>query len=336
MLELDGSEGGGQLVRTALTLSVLSDTPFTMTGIRGGRRKPGLKPQHLAAVETLAEISDATVSDAELGSEKLTFEPSRLQGGHYEVDIGTAGSIPLLFDSLLPLTTQLDELLTVRARGGTDVKWSPPMDYVRLVKLPLLRRWGLIATVDLARRGYYPKGGGDATLTLAPSVLLPPSVIERGELRGVRVYSVASADLAGSDVAERQTDEATRLLEPTVGILERSVTYSASASAGSAVVVRLDFDQTLAGFGTLGERGKPAEAVAGDAVELAQSWLDGPGAVDARLADQLVVPLALCGGEVTIPMVTDHLESNVEVVRAFGYEVSIVDDPLRVAGTALC
>jgi RNA 3'-terminal phosphate cyclase (ATP) len=142
MLDLDGSEGGGQLLRTALSLSAVETTPFRMTGVRGSRPEPGLMPQHLTAVETVAAVTDAEVTGAELGSEELTFEPGLPTGGDYEADVGTAGSVTLLFDALLPVSVAVEAPLAVRARGGTDVQWSPPLDYARLVKLPLLRRRG--------------------------------------------------------------------------------------------------------------------------------------------------------------------------------------------------
>lgn len=326
MLELDGSDGGGQLVRTALSLSAVTGTPFQMSGIRGARPEPGLRPQHLTAVETLATITDAEVSGAEQGSEELTFEPERLRGGEYEANIGTAGSVTLLLDALLPLAVELEEPLSVRTTGGTDVKWSPPLDYLRQVKLPLLRAHGLHATVDLRRRGFYPQGGGDATLRLAPSSLSPPSLTEQGPLAGARIYSVASSGLADSDVAERQAEEAGRLLSDAgIEVLERSATYAVADSDGSAVVVRLD-GNVLAGFDALGEPGKPSEAVAGEAVEAALAFRDGPGAVDRHLADQLVIPVALAGGEVELPAVTEHVESCVELVRAFGFDVAVEED----------
>ncbi len=322
MLELDGSEGGGQLVRTALSLSALTGTAFEMSGIRGARSEPGLRPQHLTAVETVAAITDADVEGAEQGSEALTFDPAILRGGEYEAAIGTAGSLTLLFDAVLPLAAELDDPLTLHAKGGTDVKWSPPTDYYRRVKLPLLGRHGLWATVELRRRGFYPAGGGEATLRLAPSTPSSLALTERGPLAGARIYSVSSGGLADDDVAERQAGEARRLLEQAgVDVIERSVTYAATDSPGTALVVRLDFERSVAGFDALGEPGKPAESVAADAVEAALSFREGPGAVDAHLADQLLVPLALAGGEVAIPRVTDHVETSLDLLRAFGYDV---------------
>ncbi|MEF8774405.1 MAG: RNA 3'-terminal phosphate cyclase [Halobacteriales archaeon] len=334
MLELDGSAGGGQLLRTALSLSAASGTPFRLTGVRGARPDPGLKRQHLAAVETMAAIADADVEGAELGSEAVTFEPGEVAPGEYEVDIATAGSTTLLFDAVLPLATAIEAPLSVTARGGTDVKWSPTTDYYRRVKLPLLARHGLFAAVALDRRGFYPKGGGAATLRLAPSTPAAPSLVDRGDLLGARVYSVASVGLADADVAERQREEAARLLAAAdVEVRERAATYARSDSPGSALSVRLEFERSAAGFDALGEPGKPAEEVAADAVEPALALVDGRVAVDEHLADQLVVPLALAGGEVAVPRVSDHVETSVDLVGEFGYDVEIADgDPPRIVG----
>ena len=321
MLELDGSDGGGQLVRTALALSAVSGTPFEMVNIRGDRPNPGLGHQHFTAVRALAEIAAADVSEVEVGDEELTFEPETVAGGEYEADIGTAGSITLLFEALLPLAPALPEPLTLWATGGTDVKWSPPLDYFRYVKLPFLRRHGLHAAVELDRRGFYPKGAGRVGLQLAPSSVEQFAATDR-EGGPARIYSVASANLATQDVAERQADEAARRIEAAgVATIERSVTYAEAASAGTAIVVRLDGPP--AGFTALGERGVPAEEVAGKAVDATLAFRDGPGAVDEHMADQLVPWLALSGGRVRIPRVTDHVETVVNLVSEFGYEVAL-------------
>lgn len=349
MLELDGSEGGGQLLRTALSLSAVTGTPFEMTGIRGARPNPGLRHQHLAAVEALATVADADVAepgvadgdaaetdvadadsdDADetdepaepaVGTETLTVDPAEPTGGEYAVDVGTAGSVTLILDAVLPLATALERPLSLTVTGGTDVKWSPPLDYFRHVKLPLLREHGLQAAVEVDRRGFYPAGGGEVTLYLAPSELDPIEVDPA--LTGARVYSVAAASLAERDVADRQAEAAVdELAAAGVAVTERRVTYTDAASAGSAVVVRLDGPP--AGFTGLGEQGTPSEAVAAEAVEAALAFRDGPGAVDAHMADQLVPYLALAGGAVRIPRVTDHVATCVELVRAFGYDVTV-------------
>lgn len=334
MLELDGSEGGGQLVRTALALAAVTGTPFVMEGIRGNRPTSGLGAQHHTCVEALAAIADADVGagddgdeDPAVGTERLVFEPGAVTGGEYAVDIGTAGSVTLLLDAVLPLATVLEEPLRLTVEGGTDVAWSPPVDYLRHVKLPLLRRHGLQAAVEVHRRGFYPEGGGAVTLYLAASSLAPVDVPEGGPADGVRVFSVASDDLADPEVADRQAAAATELLEAAgLDVLGRVATYGETRSTGSALVIALGegLDRMpRAGASALGERGKPAEDVAEDAVEALREFLDGPGAVDAHLADQLVPYLALAGGEVRVPRVTDHVATIVDLVGAFGSEVAV-------------
>jgi len=342
MVEIDGSAGGGQILRTALTLSMLSGDPVTVTDVRGDRPQPGLKPQHLTALEVAAAVSDATVEGGELGSSTVEFDPGEPTGGRYEAAVGTAGSLTLVFDTLLPVATRLEEPLSLVATGGTDVKWSPPMACYRRVKLPLLREHGLAVAVEVERPGFYPTGGGRATLRLWPSSVSSLTLDggkERGEENSeadgaepveARIYSLAADSLADAEVADRQADAAERELSglgvETVG---RVVTYAAAASPGSSLVVRLDGEGTLdsggtvAGFDACGEKGKPAEEVATEAVaDLTALWETG-AAVDEHLADQLLVFLALSGGRVVVPGLTGHVETNLAVLDAFDYDLSV-------------
>lgn len=265
MIELDGSAGGGGLVRAALTLD----------------------------------------------------------GGSVAVDIGTAGSVTLLFDTMLPLAVGLDDPLSVTAIGGTDVKWSPTAAYLRRVKLPLLDRFGMNATVEVERTGFYPAGGGEATLRLAPSSLAPFVLTERGTLQGVRIYSKASTDLESRSVAERQAAAAAEMLaKQGIAITERHVRSVDTVSTGSAIAIRLDYEETIAGVDALGERGTPAEEVGREAAEAAQAFAAGSAAVDAHMADQLLIFLALAGGRVAIPRITDHVQTGRQLLSAFDLDVS--------------
>lgn len=347
--ELDGSEAGGQFVRTALALSVLENEPVRLEHVRGNRPTPGLAHQHLAVLETMADLCGADVSGAELGAETVEFDPAlektedatgwrgqergHLPGGKYAVDIGTAGSMTLLFDTLLPLASVLDSQLSVTVTGGTDVKWSPPLDYFRHVKLPLLRQIGLTAACDVDRRGFYPNGGGRATLHLAPSSLESIDLVERGPLEDVRLYSVESASLADRDVAHRQAEGALeRLALEGRGLecSERREMTATSPSPGSAIVLRVDHGTGIAGFSALGERGTPAERVGEDAADAANRFLGNTGEpaspVDRHLADQLLVYLALEGGQLRVPTVTDHVATSCELLEAFGAQLEITHD----------
>jgi RNA 3'-terminal phosphate cyclase (ATP) len=328
VIEIDGSAGGGQLLRSALSLSAIAGEPVRIEGIRGNRPTPGLRPQHLTAVRLLSSICDAEVDDPEIGTDELTFRPGTVRAGEYEVDVGTAGSVTLLFDAVLPLAFVADDRIAVTATGGTDVAWSPPMLSYRWVKLPFLRSWGLTASVDLRRRGFYPEGGGEATLFVSPSTPDPLDLVDRGDLAGARVYSVESADLADRSVARRQATAAVeRLEEAGIETFETATITAESASTGSALAVRLDFDSpdgidALTGFDALGEPGKPAEDVGEEAAERAVEFVDsGAGAVDRHTADQLLLPLALAGGRLSVPGVTDHVETSLALLDAFGVDV---------------
>lgn len=329
MLALDGSTGGGQLVRTAVSLSALTGRAFRMDGVRGARSNPGLRAQHLAAVRAVADLCDADVDGAELGSEELAFRPGTPSGGDVAVDVGTAGSLPLVFDAALPLAAAVDAPASVCATGGTDVRWSPPFAYIRRVKLPALARFGLDADAALDRTGFYPAGGGAATLSLGPSTLDPIDLDSRGDLRDVAVHSKASADLADSRVAERQADAAAAALsEAGFADPERDARYVETESTGSVVVARAEYERSVLGGSALGEPGKPAEDVGEDAAAELLAAVQGRGAVDRYLADQVVPFLAVAGGRVRIPEVTEHVETVVDLVSSFGREVVVEDgDP---------
>lgn len=323
MLEIDGTDGGGQVVRTALGLSVHTGEPVTVEGVRGSRPNPGLKAQHRAAVEAAAALSDASVEGADLGSERVTFRPggSRRAGAPIDVTVGTAGSVALVFDAVLPAAVTAP--VEVTATGGTHVPWAPTVDYLDLVRRPLLARFGLDLAVSVERAGFYPAGGGRATMRASADGLSSVELTDRGDLERVAVHSVASESLAAREVAERQATAVETALEGECPVTVGRVESVASDSPGSAVLLHAAYERSVAGFGALGERGKPAEDVAADAVEAFRAFESGPGAVDAHAADQVLVPLALAGGRVEIPRVTDHVRTNAAVIRAFGYDLTV-------------
>ena len=324
MIEIDGSEGGGQVVRSAVALAVLCDESVRIEGIRGDRPNPGLHYQHLAAIEALQTIANLEVEGAELGAEVLTVEPGAIRGGQFEVDIGTAGSVTLVADAVLPLAARLSEPLSVTIRGGTDVEWSPPVDAHRLGKLPLLRRCGWALALDCVRRGFYPAGGGAVRLQLAPCDPAPLVLSERGSVARIAIRSVATPDLAGADVARRQADAAAEAVREAGYDVDRTVVETATADAtGSAVVLRAACDPGVVCGDALGEPGRPAEDVGEAAAAELIEALDGPGAVDPRLADQLLVPLAVAGGELLLPTETDHVRSGLALLEAFDLDVTV-------------
>lgn len=328
MIEIDGAEGGGQLLRTALALAAVTGEPFRMTDVRRRRPNPGLAPQHVAAVDLAARLCDARTEGARLESETLTFHPGHPRGEDIRADIGTAGAVTLLFDTVLPVASALDVPLSVTATGGTDVAWAPTVGYYEYVKLPLLAMVGLDARLHVARTGYYPAGGGEATLTVSPGPFVPFELTERGAFEGIEIRSKASTSLAERNVAERQADAARTMLDAAgMPTGTPAVEYGETRSPGSGVLVTGRYGRTRAGFSALGELGKPAERVGREAASRFLAFHAGPGAIDQHMADQMLVPLALAGGAVRIPTVTAHVETNLAVIRRFDYELSLDRDP---------
>lgn len=350
MIDLDGSDGGGQLVRTALSLSALGGEPFRMERVRGNRSNPGLKRQHLACVEAVAALTDADVDGAAVGSETLRFEPTVRPDAptapdEVAVDVGTAGSVTLVADTLLPLATRTDGPIRANLTGGTDVRWSPSTDYLRRVKLPLFRAFGLDADVSVERRGFFPAGGGELALAIRPSSLDP---IESGVGRKatdadgtdsdpdtrVSVHAVATND-RDDEVADRLADAAVtelddRRIDGDPGVATASVDADATGmvltvAVGDTPGVGDGVDRATprAGFVAYGDAGAEPTSLSETAVDAAERWLATGAPVDAHLADQLVVWLALAGGAVPIPRVTDHVRTNVDLVSEFGYDVAI-------------
>jgi RNA 3'-terminal phosphate cyclase (ATP) len=324
MLTIDGTAGGGQLLRTALSLATITDTPFRIEDVRGARPNPGLRPQHLAAVRLAADLCDAEVGGAELDSDSLTFRPGSERRTSLRADVATAGSVTLLFDTVLPIAATCEESFRLTATGGTNVKWSPTVEYHQRVKAPLLAEWGIDVDVDLLRTGFYPAGGGKAVLQTTPSTVSPLELDARDDLERVEIYSKAADALAERDVAKRQATRAQESLDD-AGIPTdvRIVEYVSTRSPGSSLLLRGVYENALVGFDALGERGRTSEDVAESAVRQFEAFHATGAPVDPFMADQLVVFLALAGGRVRIPTVTAHVRTNLDVVDAFGCDVRL-------------
>ncbi len=328
MIEIDGSSGGGQMLRNSLALSAVTGEAFRMENVRSRRPNPGLKRQHLKAVKAAARMAEAEVEGAEEGSKRLEFRPSGLRSDGFTVNIGTAGSVTLLLDTLLPVITQFPEPFRVTVKGGTDVKWSPTVAYLREVKLPLLSRFGMDASLELGKTGFYPRGGGEVELETRAFSMEPVELRARGELQRFEIFSKASRELEERSVADRQADEAARMLKNSrvSTELEKNVEYVETDSPGSSLTLKAVYENSVAGFDSLGERGKRSEEVSREVVQAFKRFHSGNAAVDEHMADQLVVFLAVVGGEVSIPRLTDHVQTSVEVVKKFDRDVSIEEN----------
>jgi len=345
MIEIDGShgEGGGQILRTSLALSALTGTPVRINRIRSSRKTPGLKPQHLISAQAAAQICGGRLVGAQPNSTELRFKPGKVRAGRHAFDVGTAGSVSLVLQTLLPPLAFCGNPSRILVKGGTHVAWSPTADYLRDVFLPTVTTMGLRAKLHIRRSGFYPIGGGEVEAIVEPSSgpLKPLRVKERGPLKFLRVISTV-AHLPIS-IADRQLNRAThRLAEQ--GLVPKGETGTVEAPGkGSFCFIRADFENVGAGFSSLGELGKRAEQVADEAVEDFLEYWKGQGALDQHLADQVVLYMALAEGEsvVTVSEVTEHLTTNIWVIEQFlPIKYSLEEDPsgrggtLRVTGAA--
>jgi RNA 3'-terminal phosphate cyclase (ATP) len=324
-ITIDGAEGegGGQLLRTALTLSLVTGRPFRIESIRAGRRKPGLLRQHLTAVRAAAEVGRARVSGAEVGSRSLTFEPSEIRAGDYELAVGTAGSATLVFQALLPALLCARQPSRLTIDGGTHNPYAPPFDFVAKAFLPVLALMGASVDVRQERYGFYPAGGGRITFGIEPCPALAPlTLLDRGS---TRVHARALVASLPESIGKREIS----VVRGRLG-LDRSLcrveTVDTSAGPGnvlSIVAVGESVTEVVTGFGI---KGVSAEQVASDACDEAGRYLRSDVPVGMHLADQLLVPMALAGGGSfrTLPP-TAHTVTNAGVVQRF-LNVSIAID----------
>lgn len=329
MIIVDGSygEGGGQILRSALALSVVTQRPIKVVNIRAKRPNPGLQAQHLTGVRVLAEISDAEVEGAYKGSTTLVFRPRTIRCGSFRFDVGTAGAITLVIQAALPALVFAPCPTTLEISGGTDVAWSPPIDYVRLVMLPVLARMGVRASIELIRRGHYPRGGGLVRLRVEPSKLEPMDAESFG--RVAKVVGRSHATNLPRHVAERQAESAKRLLAKLGVPIEIEVEQSSGLGPGSGIVVAAESSNGLVmGGDSLGEKGKPAEKVGEEAAQKLLEDLSTGAALDRHMGDMIVTYMALAPGKssVTVAQVTEHLVTNIHVVKLItGADIELIN-----------
>ncbi len=335
-IHIDGSqgEGGGQVLRSSLTLSMLTGQPVRIDNIRAGRSKPGLRAQHLAAVQAAAMISGADVVGAKLGSTSLHFRPGRVQPGAYHFDIGTAGSTALVLQTMFLPLALADTPSCVTITGGTHVPWSPSYYYLDRQWLPILRRMGFEARLTLEKAGFYPRGGGRIRAEIEPAgTLRPLELIQRGALR--RVSGISAIANLPDHIAQRQRQQVERRLGDRVPELTVEIVSLPSPGKGTAVFLQAECDDGGGGFTALGKQGVPAERVADEAVDQLEAYLKSNAALDKHLADQLILPLVLASGRSSFSTaeITQHLLTNIEVVQAFLDVEVVVEGELSYPGS---
>jgi RNA 3'-phosphate cyclase len=347
MINLDGSylEGGGSIVRVALALSTITQKPFEITNIRKNRPQQGLKSQHLFCIKALEKLCNAKAEGAELGATSFKYTPGKIKGKTIDIDIQTAGSIPLFLQSILLPSMFADRTVKLNIIGGTDGKWAAPIDYFKEVFLPQLRRFVDIEC-RLIKRGYYPKGQGKVEITIKPRFNIYDynnfdefinnltekvekiNLIEQGHLIQIKGISHASSDLQNANVAERQAKSAEIKLKNYSVPINIQIQYNNALSTGSGITLWAVFSKNkdeidiqnpvILGADCLGEKGKKAEDVGTEAAERLMSEINSKAPVDSHLADQILKYIALLQeSKIKTSKITRHTKTNIYVIEKF-------------------
>jgi len=321
LIEIDGSmmEGGGQLLRMATTYSAVLTEPIRVYNIRAGRSAPGLKPQHLKTLEAAAEVSGAETHGAEIKSREIEFYPREINGGEYSYDIGTAGSITLFLQCLIPIAAYSDSPVEVKVRGGTAVRWSPPTPFLSNVVWRAFKEMGIECKLEVKRHGFYPKGGGEVYVKVEDASLIKGfNPVHQGiEI----IHGISLCGKLPSHVAERQAKSARKQLiqegfETDIDI--QTLTGSSEPySPGS--LITLWTDSMYLGSDSLGERGKPAETVGKEAADSLLSQIKTGAEVDLHTCDHLILPCSLASGtsKFKTSKLTMHTLTAIELAKTF-------------------
>jgi RNA 3'-phosphate cyclase len=335
MIEIDGSygEGGGAIVRVSTALSAVTGKPVHISNIRSGRPKGGLMPQHLHAVGAVAQLCQADVEGLKIGSQELFFYPNSLGTGDFSVDVGTAGSISLVLESFMIPAFAAKEPVTITARGGTDVHWSPPIDYLENVTLPILGLMGCHAQLKILKRGYYPPGGGLVQMEIYPT---QPKPLKLDGLQVEGITGLSHASKLPHHVAIRQAEAAVKILEEEGYDPEiRIENYKDTLSPGSGIVLWTTGSGGRVGGSSLGKRGKRAEMVGEEAAMNLLDFIHRGVALDKYMGDQIIPYLAWAGKSgVKVSEITPHTRTNIKIAELLtGAEFRIEelkDEPSKI------
>ena len=322
MLEIDGSygEGGGQILRTAISLSTLTKKPIKVKNIRANRSNPGIKPQHYISIHSIKELCNAEVKGLEIGSPALTFKPGDFKGGNYKFEIGTAGSITLAFQAIILGSLKTKEPVTIQLTGGTDVKWAPSWDYFQHVFLRLLQKIGVSVNARLIKRGYYPRGGGEATITINPCKNIQPLKLDKLQ-EYTEVYGIVN-------IANLPDHISTRIQHATIKTLLKSdlkttldVEQTESLSPGTGITLWTETDDTILGSTLLGERGLLSEEIGKNAATNLLNEIEAESTLDVYAFDQLLPYMALAkengSSSCIVKNISNHAQTNMWLIKQF-------------------
>ncbi len=316
MITIDGSLGYGQVLRTCIALSALTLEPVKITNIRKNRPKPGLQMQHLTGVKIAGEFANAQIKGLELHSTEIEFVPKSREVRSRKIDIGTAGSIGLLLQTLTPLMVFADSEITLDIKGGTAGLGAPTIQYVQNVTFPVLNRLGMpLPKVDIVREGFYPKGQGEVKVVFKPVKKLDPiELTERGGIESIRGISISGS--LPEDIAKRQANSANKVLvDAGYSNAQIEKKLADTASPGTSITLWADCENTVIGADRIGAIGKPAEKVGEEASHELVRSLNFP--LDKHMSDQIMPFLALASGKSTIKIeeMTEHCRTNISVVE---------------------
>lgn len=316
MIELSGASGGGQILRSALSLAMVTGRGFRLSSIRGKRPKPGLMRQHLTCAQAAAEVSDGAVDGAELGSREIVFQPGTVRAGRYEFAIGTAGSTTLLAQTLLPALWGAEGESELVLSGGTHNPMAPPMDFIQRVYLPALGKFGVTVKGELEKYGFAPAGGGTVRFKVAGGERAQTvEFLDRGEEES-RAIECLLAHVPAT-VAEREMKKLRKLLDWPEELC-RVVGTENSSGPGNALAAELVFAEVTERVTAFGAHGKSSERVAKEVAKKVKDYLASGAVVGRCLADQLMIPMALAGGGAMRTMhPSSHMRTNAEVIEAF-------------------
>jgi len=317
MVKIDGSygEGGGQILRTSLALSLVTGKPFSISNIRAGRKKPGLMRQHLTAVNAAAEIGRAAIEGNRIGSQAFTFEPEMIQPGNFHFAVGSAGSCTLVFQTILPALLIAGGSSEITLEGGTHNPFAPPFDFLEKAFLPVIDRIGPKVDAILEKPGFYPAGGGRFKVSVNPAGLNRINLLERGNI----IHKTAQASVANLpvNIANRELKVIREMLDWGSELLN-AVNVENSQGPGNILTIEIESENITEVFTGFGEKGVSAEKVAKRAVKSVQEYLASNVPVGRYLADQLLVPMALAGGgKFRTLSPTEHTTTNAEIIKKF-------------------
>jgi RNA 3'-terminal phosphate cyclase (ATP) len=320
MIQIDGSvgEGGGQVLRSALTLSVVTGKGMRIVKIRKKRSSPGLRPQHLQAVRAAAEVCGAELKGDSLGSEEIQFTPREIRSGRYHFSIPTAGSTSLVLQTVFLPLTLAKRPSQVTIQGGTHVKWSPCYHYLDWQWLFYMKRVGYKGEVSLTKAGYYPKGGGEIQAAIEPvKGGNPLQVVERGKL--IQIRGLSAVTNLPDHITRRMRDRVVSRLGGHYPLNDIRIKEIQGHGQGAFIVLLVEFENSQACYFSLGERGKRAEVVADEVVDQVLAFLATDGCIDTYLGDQLLLPLALVSepSQLRVPEITAHLVTNAKIIQQF-------------------